>query len=468
MGAVGCNNFRRRTDRKGHAVFMKEGKMLRFAFTAALGGLLFGFDTAVISGTTEMIKSVFSMTEWQQGWAVSSALVGCVVGAIAIGRPGDIYGRRNMLILTAILLFASAVWTGAAHSYTEFWVARVLGGFGVGGASVMAPMYIAEIAPARKRGRLVSTAQLAIVLGIVSAFFSNYLLAAIGDNSWRFMFWAEAIPAVVYFAMLFFVDESPRWLVRVGRTEEALSVIRETNPDEDSGQVLDEIVESLADEEASKHIRLFHMPYLRLVIIGMVVGVLNQLTGINAIMYYAPMIFKAAGFAQDSALLQTVVVGTTNLVFTFVGMALIDKLGRKTLLMVGGIAMPVFLGLFAYGYIQQIPGYFLVSCMLVYVMFFCTTQGIVIWVILSEMFPNRIRARASAISSFALWVACALNAFLFPVLAAKINIGPIFIFYALATLCSFFFFWKFLVETKGRTLEEIEGLVLGSQTKEAE
>lgn len=446
---------------------MKEGKMLRFAFTAALGGLLFGFDTAVISGTTEMIKSVFSMTDAQLGWAVSSALVGCVIGAIAIGRPGDIYGRRNMLIVTAVLLFASAVWTGAARNYTEFWMARVLGGFGVGGASVMAPMYIAEIAPARKRGRLVSTAQLAIVLGIVSAFFSNYLLAAIGDNSWRFMFWAEAIPAVVYFAMLFFVDESPRWLVRVGRTEEALAVIRETNPDEDSGQVLDEIVLSLADEEASKHIRLFHMPYLRLVLIGVVVGVLNQLTGINAIMYYAPMIFKAAGFAQDSALLQTVVVGTTNLIFTFVGMALIDKLGRKTLLMIGGIAMPVFLGLFAYGYIQQIPGYFLVTCMLVYVMFFCTTQGIVIWVILSEMFPNRIRARASAISSFALWVACALNAFLFPVLAAKINIGPIFIFYALATLLSFFFFWKYLVETKGRTLEEIEELVLGTQAKGA-
>ncbi len=447
---------------------MKEGKMLRFAFTAALGGLLFGFDTAVISGTTEMIQSVFNMTDAQLGWAVSSALVGCVVGAIAVGRPGDIYGRRNMLIVTAVLLFASAVWTGAARSYTEFWMARVLGGFGVGGASVMAPMYIAEIAPARKRGRLVSTAQLAIVLGIVVAFFSNYLLAFIGDTSWRFMFWAEAVPATVYFAMLFFVDESPRWLVRVGRKEEALAVIRETNPDEDSEQVLDEIVVSLADEEASKHIRLFHMPYRRLVLIGMVVGVLNQCTGINAIMYYAPMIFKAAGFAQDSALLQTVVVGTTNLIFTFVGMALIDKLGRKTLLMIGGIAMPIFLGLFAYGYIQQIPGYFLVTCMLVYVMFFCTTQGIVIWVILSEMFPNRIRARASAISSFALWVACALNAFLFPVLKAKIDIGPIFIFYAAVTFASFFFFWKYLVETKGRTLEEIEGLVLGTQATEAE
>lgn len=445
---------------------MNEGRMLRFAFTAALGGLLFGFDTAVISGTTEMIQSVFSMTDAQLGWAVSSALVGCVVGAVAIGRPGDRYGRRNMLIVTAVLLFASALWTGAARSYTEFWMARVLGGFGVGGASVMAPMYIAEIAPARRRGRLVSTAQLAIVLGIVSAFFSNYLLAAaFGDGSWRFMFWAEAIPAVVFFAMLFFVDESPRWLVRVGRKEEALAVIRETNPEEVPEQVFREIEASLADEEASKHIRLFHAPYLRLVLIGMAVGVLNQCTGINAIMYYAPMIFKAAGFGQDSALLQTVVIGTTNLVFTFVGMAVIDKVGRKKLLMLGGIAMPVFLGLFAYGYIREIPGYFLVACTLAYVMFFCTTQGIVIWVILSEMFPNRIRARASAIASFALWVACALNAFLFPVLKARIDIGPIFIFYALVTFGSFFFFWKYLVETKGRTLEEIEALVLGAQER---
>ncbi|HQN01603.1 MAG TPA: sugar porter family MFS transporter [Candidatus Hydrogenedentes bacterium] len=444
---------------------MKEGKMIRFAFTAALGGLLFGFDTAVISGTTEMIQSVFRMTDAQLGWAVSSALVGCVVGAVGIGRPGDRYGRRNMLVVTAVLLFASAVWTGAARSYTEFWMARVLGGFGVGGASVMAPMYIAEIAPPRRRGLLVSTAQLAIVLGIVSAFFSNYLLASIGEASWRFMFWAEGIPAVVYFAMLFFVDESPRWLVRVGRKEEALAVIRETNPEEDPEQVLHEITLSLADEEASKHVRLFHAPYLRLVLIGMVVGVLNQCTGINAIMYYAPMIFKAAGFGQDSALLQTVVIGTTNLVFTFVGMAVIDKVGRKKLLMLGGIAMPVFLGLFAYGYIREIPGYFLVACTLAYVMFFCTTQGIVIWVILSEMFPNRIRARASALASFALWVACALNAFLFPVLKAKIDIGPIFIFYALVTFASFFFFWKYLVETKGRTLEEIEALVLDARGK---
>ncbi len=441
--------------------------MLRFAFTAALGGLLFGFDTAVISGTTEMIQSAFSMTDAQLGWAVSSALVGCVIGAIAIGRPGDLYGRRRMLIVTAVLLFASAVWTGAARSYTEFWMARVLGGFGVGGASVMAPMYIAEIAPARRRGLLVSTAQLAIVLGVVISFFSNYLLAALGDASWRFMFWAEAIPAAAYFAMLFFVAESPRWLVRVGRKEEALAVIQETTPTEDAGRIIQEIAHSLADEEASKHIRLFHAPYNRVVFIGMVVGVLNQCTGINAIMYYAPMIFKAAGFAQDSALLQTVVIGATNLVFTFVGMALIDKLGRKTLLMIGGIAMPVFLALFAYGYIWQIPGHFLVVCALIYVMCFCTTQGVVIWVILSEMFPNRIRARASAMSSFALWVACALNAFLFPVLKAKIDIGPIFIFYALVTFASFFFFWKYLVETKGRTLEEIEGLVLGASAKEA-
>ncbi len=440
---------------------MKEQKRFRFALTAALGGLLFGFDTAVISGTTESIQAFFEMTDTQLGWAVSSALVGCMLGAIGIGRPGDRFGRRRMLIVTAILLFVSAVWTGAASSYTEFVLARILGGIGVGGASVMAPMYIAEISPARQRGLLVSTAQLAIVLGIVSAFFSNYLLDALVDEgTWRYMFWAESLPATVYFAMLFFVDESPRWLVRVGRTSEALAVLRETDPDSDAEHILDEISQSLADEEASRHIRLFHAPYRRLVLIGMVVGMFNQLTGINAIMYYAPMIFKAAGFAQDSALLQTVAIGATNLVFTLVGMALIDRLGRKTLLMIGGIAMPVCLGLFAYGYMREIPGYFLISCALVYVMFFCTTQGIVIWVILSEMFPNRIRARASAIASFSLWVFCSLIAFLFPVYKALIGIGPIFLYYAVATLVSFFFFWVYLVETKGKTLEEIEHLVL--------
>jgi sugar porter (SP) family MFS transporter len=453
---------RRRDPRPGAppAAPIREGRLCRYAFTAALGGLLFGFDTAVISGTTGMIKAFFDMTDAQLGWAVSAALVGCVFGSIGVGRPGDRFGRRRMLFAAALLLFASAVWTGAATTYTGFVLARFLGGLGVGAASVMAPMYIAEISPPRTRGRLVSTAQLAIVVGIVTAFFSNYLLAGIGESSWRWMFWAETVPAAVFFGLLFFVVESPRWLVRVGRVDEARRVIRAADPEEDAGRVLDDIRASLADEEASRRIRLFRPPYRRLVLIGMAVGAFNQLTGINVVMYYAPAIFKAAGFAEGSALLQTVAVGATNLIFTFVGMALIDKLGRKTLLMIGALGMPACLAVVAVGLIRGLQGPFLLAGLLGFVTLFCTSQGIVIWVILSEMFPNRIRARASAVASFTLWTVNALTAFLFPVLAGRIGTGYVFGFYAAATLASFFFFRAFLVETKGRTLEEIEGLVL--------
>lgn len=431
-------------------------KLFLFAFTAAIGGLLFGFDTAVVSGTTESIETLFDMTEPMLGFAISSALIGCIVGALGVGKPGDIYGRRRMLFISAILFFVSAVWTGAAQTYTGFVIARIIGGLGVGAASVMAPMYIAEISPARLRGRLVSTAQLAIVTGIVAAFFSNYVLARIGENAWRYMYWAECVPAGLYFILLFLTSPSPRWLVKVGCVDEARQVIQLVDAEENTETVLADIQESLAHEERSKGVDLFHKPYLGLIIIGMVVGMFNQLTGINIIMYYAPKIFKTAGFGENAALLQAVAIGSTNLVFTFVGMVLIDKLGRKTLLMIGGLAMPVCLGMFAYCYMNAKEPYLLIVSILVYVMFFCMTQGIVIWVILSEMFPNQIRARASAIASFSLWVFNALTAFLFPVLEEKYGVGPIFIFYSIATLCSFFFFWKYLVETKGKTLEEIE------------
>lgn len=435
-------------------------KLFLFAFTAAIGGLLFGFDTAVVSGTTESIRVYFGMTDAMLGWAVSSALVGCIIGAISVGKPGDLFGRRRMLFVTAILFFISAILTGAAKSYNGFVIARIIGGIGVGGASVMAPMYIAEISPARLRGRLVSTAQLAIVTGIVMAFFSNYLLAGLGEHAWRYMYWAEAVPAATYFALLFLTTPSPRWLVRAGRHDEARRVIELVDAEENVEVILGDIERSLAHEEQSKGTALFKPPYLRLVIIGMLVGMFNQFTGINVIMYYAPLIFKSAGFGEGSALLQTVAIGVTNMVFTLLGMALIDKLGRKTLLMIGGLAMPIFLGLFAYGYMQGIQGPYLLICMLAYVMFFCTTQGVVIWVLLSEMFPNQIRARASAIGSFSLWVFNALAAFLFPVLKERYGVGPVFVFYAVSTLCSFFFFWRYLVETKGKTLEEIEELVL--------
>jgi sugar porter (SP) family MFS transporter len=432
-----------------------------YTFVAALGGLLFGFDTAVISGTIPFITEFFDLNNTLLGYAVSSALIGCVIGAISVGKPGDLFGRRTMLRIMAVLFFVSAVGTGLANSLNIFVIFRFIGGLAVGGASVLSPMYISEISPAKTRGRFVATAQLAIVIGILTAFFSNYLLVETGENNWRFMFLAEGIPALVFFILLFFVSRSPRWLVKMDRIDEAKSVIRSVNPDADVEKVIDEIVQSIDKEVFAHSIVLFKKPYLRLVLIGIIVGMFNQLTGINAIMYYAPSIFKSAGFADNSALMQTVLIGATNLIFTIIAMSVIDKLGRKFLLILGACGMSIFLGLFASTYLREaFEGHLLLVYLIGFAAFFASSQGVVIWVILSEMFPNNIRARAASIGSFSVWSFNALTTFLFPIAAGKFGIGYIFIFYSIATAISLVFFIKYLVETSGKSLEELEKVVL--------
>lgn len=432
-----------------------------YTFVAALGGLLFGFDTAVISGTIPFITEYFALTDVTLGWAVSSALIGCIFGALTIGKPADTWGRRNMLLVTAALFFLSAIWTGLSTHFYGFIVARFIGGIAVGAASVLSPMYISEIAPAEKRGRLVATAQLAIVIGILTAFFSNFLLVDLGDQNWRYMFIAEGIPAFLFFSLLLLVSRSPRWLVKMDRLKEARQVIASVNPGADVDKALDDIVRSF-DKEAFAHLSvLFKKPYLRLVLIGIAVGMFNQFTGINVIMYYAPSIFKSAGFSDNASLMQTVMIGAVNLVFTVIAMSVIDKLGRKFLLLMGAGGMSLFLALFAIAYLAEaFSGYLLLIFILGFIAFFASSQGVVIWVILSEMFPNNIRARASSIGSFSHWFFNALTSFLFPVAATQFGIGAVFVFYAVATLISLFFFLKFLVETKGRSLEELEKVVL--------
>ena len=432
-----------------------------YSFVAALGGFLFGFDMSVISGTIPFITEYFNLSDAMLGYTVSSALIGCVFGALFVGKPGDLFGRRNMLKVMAALFFVSAVGSGTAHNLTVFVIFRFIGGVAVGGASVLSPMYISEISPAKIRGRMVATTQLAIVLGALTAFFSNYLLVGLGAHNWRWMFLAEGIPALAFFALLFLVSASPRWLVKMDRIDEALKVIKAVNYGADAGKIIDEIKQSIDKEVFSKSVVLFKKPYLRLVLIGIGVGMFNQFTGINVIFYYAPTIFKAAGFGNESALMQTVMVGATNLVFTLIGMSLIDKLGRKFLLIMGACGMPVFLGLFAATFLSQnFEGYLVLIYLIGFVAFFATSQGLVIWVILAEMFPNNIRARASAIGSFSHWFFNALTSFLFPITMGAFGIGPIFVFYAIATIISILFFVKFLVETKGKSLEELEKVVL--------
>jgi len=435
-------------------------KLYLYTFVAALGGLLFGFDTAVINGAIPFFSKYFGLTEALKGWAVSSALLGCIFGALFIGRPSDYFGRLKMLRLMAFFFLVSAIGAGMAIDLTSFVIFRFVGGIAIGGASVLSPMYISEIAPPKYRGRFTITFQLAIVIGILVAFFSDYILLETGENNWRWMFIAGGIPASIFLILLFFVAESPRWLVKAGRVEEARQVITSVDSEIDADNTIQDISFSINNEIISKGIYLFKKPYLRLVSIGILIGMFNQFTGINIVMYYATDIFRSAGFSTNSAIGQTVLIGITNVIFCLVGMILIDRVGRKKLLLTGAIGMSVFLGIFAYAFFAgNIKGFALLFCLIGFTAFFGATMGSVIWVLLSEMFPNNIRARGSSIGSFSHWFFNGLTSFLFPVVAGAFKNGSgtayAFTFYAIATFLSFFFFRKYLVETKGKSLEEM-------------
>jgi len=437
-----------------------------YAFVAALGGLLFGFDTAVVNGALQFFRDYLQLEpdSFMEGWVVSSALLGCVIGAGFIGPFSDRYGRRNMLRVMALFILISAVGTGLATNVTNFVLMRILGGIGVGGASVLSPMYISEIAPARMRGRLAVTFQMAIVVGILTAFFSDYLLINTGENNWRWMFIAEGLPALFFFVALFFVGRSPRWLVSKDRVKEAREMIVRVNGEADADATIRDIRESL-DADVISHLKyLFRKPYLKLVIMGILIGMFNQFTGINVVMYYSSKIFLAAGFSTESSVLQTVIIGATNLLFTILAMAVIDRLGRKKMLLTGALLMTLFLGLFSWLFLTGREGPVLLVMLVLFVASFAFSQGAVVWVILSEMFPNNIRARATSIGSLSLWVFCFLTTLFFPVVTGFFagadgtgpGVGYIFAFYASMTLISYFFFRRYLFETKGRTLEELE------------
>lgn len=430
-------------------------------FVAALGGLMFGFETAVINGAIYYIAEHFQLTDLMRGFVVSTALAGCVIGALFIGKPGDKYGRRYMLKIMAALFLFSMLGTGLAPNIWVFIVARFVGGIAVGGASVLTPMYISEVSPPKIRGRLVATNQLAIVTGILIAFFSDYLIDTILHGSWRWMFLAGIFPSALLWFLLFFITRSPRWLVKVGREEEARDVIARVNTDENVEELLANIKDSLKEEAASKDVALLRKPYFRLVLIGIAVGMFNQFAGINVIMYYSTDIFREAGFSGESALMQSVLVGLTNLLFTIIAMTFIDRFGRKFLLYVGSIGMSVFLGLFSWAFItDNKSGFILLGLLIGYIAFFAFSQGAVIWVILSEMFPNSIRARGTAIGSFSHWFFNFGIALLFPVVSKALGVGVVFVFFTLATLLSIVFYRFALIETKGKSLEEIEKIML--------
>jgi len=436
-------------------------KLFLYTLVAAIGGLLYGFDTAVINGALPFFTAYFDLNDVMTGWAVSSALLGCVVGAIGAGGPGDRFGRRDMLKISAILFLLSAFGTGLATHVQVFILARFVGGLAVGIASVLSPTYISEIAPASHRGRLIVSFQLAIVIGILVAFFVDYLLIHTGPNNWRFMFLSETLPALLFLGLLFRVARSPRWLVKSGRQEEAGEIIRELNPEEDPEGLLAEIRLSLETEKQEKKERLFKKPNLKFTLIGITIGMFAQFTGIAVVMYYATDVFRAAGFSTDSALGQTVILGLVNLLFTILAMRYIDRLGRRKMLLTGMISMAIFLGLFAIEFMFDTFGGGLMLFFLIgFVASFASSMGAVVFVLLAEVFPNRIRSRGVAMGSFAVWIVNGSITFLFPVVAGAfgdgIGIGLSFAFFSVMTFAGFFIFRKFLFETSNMTLEEIE------------
>lgn len=466
--------------------------LISLTLVATLGGLLFGYDTAVISGTVGSLESFFvapfGLDEMESnarlGLVVSSALIGCIIGGISGGVISKKLGRKNGLILAAVLFLLSALGSAmpellirpigeADHTFLYiFIVYRIIGGIGVGLASMLSPLYIAEIAPAKSRGKLVSMNQFAIIFGMLVVYFVNYYISLQGDASWlntigwRWMFASEVIPASLFLIFLLFVPDTPRSLVMKKQPEKALDVLIKVNGKEEASIILEEIKSSFQQHSG----KLFSFG-IGVIIIGVLLSVFQQFVGINVVLYYAPEIFKSMGASTDTALLQTIIVGSVNLIFTVLAIQTVDKFGRKPLMIIG--AMGMALAMFALGgaFFANSMGMFALICMLVYVASFAMSWGPVTWVLLSEIFPNKIRGKAMALAVAAQWVSNYLVSWTFPmmdknsVLIEKFNHGFSYWIYGIMGLLAVLFVWKFVPETKGKSLEEMEKLWTSKENK---
>jgi sugar porter (SP) family MFS transporter len=432
--------------------------LVRSAAVAALGSFLFGFDTAVVSGTTEALRLRFSLGSAELGFTVASALLGTILGAITAGRPSERYGRVPVLRALAVLYFVSAIGCGLAPGWTTLLLFRFVGGLAIGGSSVVAPMYIAEIAPAHLRGRLVALSQFNVVSGILAAYLSNYVISAFAggpeSEAWRIMLAIPALPAAFFFVLARRIPESPRWLVKRHRRDEATEVLRRVGSDDPEGLVA-EIAESLHEETVSADEPFFQWKYRRPILLAVMVATFNQLAGINALIYYTADIFRMAGAGRTGALAQAVVIGFTNLLFTLAAMTVIDRFGRRRLLLIGAAGLAFCLGLVAYAFHQGIGGILVLGSLIGYIAFFAFSQGSVIWVYLSEIFPNRVRARGQALGSFTHWFWAAAVSWTFPIVAEASGASA-FAFFAVMMAAQFVLVWLFLPETKGVSLERIQ------------
>ena len=430
--------------------------LLKSAVVAALGGLLFGFDSAVIAGTTHALTALYQLSHWMLGCTVAAALCGTVVGSVGAGYPGDRLGRRDSLRLMAVLYLASALGCAFSWNWYSLLLFRFIGGLGIGGSSVLGPMYIAEVSPAKLRGRLVGLFQINVVSGILLAYFSNYLIGrcSLGNIEWRWKLGVAAFPALLFFLLLFRIPRSPRWLAQQRRVAEARYVLASLGAADVDGE-LDEIVSSVDAEHGHDRERLFSPKYRVPVLLAVSLAMFNQLSGINAILYYLNDIFARAGFSKVSGDLQAVAIGATNLLFTLVAMSVIDRIGRKLLLLVGAVGTAACLGGVSFVFATARHESILLWLLIGFIGFFAFSQGAVIWVYLSEIFPNRVRAQGQSLGSFTHWIMNALISFLFPMVAARSGALP-FAFFAIMMAVQFVAVLLFFPETKGVSLEQMQ------------
>ena len=423
---------------------------------ATMGGLMFGFDIAIISGAVPFIQPYFGWNELQLGWGVSSLLVGAIIGAFGSGILSDIFGRKKVLIFVALFFAVSCSFTALASSSFIFISARLFGGLAVGAASVLSPMYVAEVAPPKNRGMLVSVYQLAIVLGILCSYTINYGLHNI-DNNWRWMFATGIIPSVLFFVGLFFIPESPRWLYKAGRQIDSLKVLKRIGGESLAKVEIQQIAESLQGNSGAVSAgELFKPSVRKVMIIGFFLAVFVQISGINTVIDYAPKILLAAGVEINNALLQTSLVGFINFIFTFVAILFIDKLGRRSLYLIGSMGMVITLIMLAISFYLKMEGIFTLICILMFIAFFASCIGPVFWTLLSEIFPNKIRGKALAFASFTQWILNFLVVLLFPHFLASLGGARTFLFLAVMSFLQWLFTYLYVPETKGKSLEEIE------------
>lgn len=431
-------------------------KLFKWALIVSLGGFLFGFDTAVISGAEQEIQRVWNLSDAVLGQMVAMALYGTILGAVFGGIPTDKYGRKNTLFIIALLYLISALGSALAPDVYSLMFFRFIGGVGVGASSIAAPLYISEIAPAAKRGRLVAMFQFNIVFGILIAFLSNAVVASMAFSSWRIMLGVEVIPAIVFCITILLVPKSPRWLAikknDVAEAKRILTLIDASTAD----HALEQMQQTIAKETAMPKRSVFNKAFRFPVILAILLAIFNQLSGINAILYYAPRIFSMTGMGSSTALLSSAGIGFVNLVFTLLGMVLIDKFGRKTLMYIGSLGYIFSLLFVAYCFQNNVNGTSVMIGLFVFIAAHAIGQGTVIWVYISEIFPNSVRANGQAVGSSTHWILAAIVAGVFPFFAGKFGVQYTFLFFAGMMVLQLLYVWKMMPETKGKALEDIE------------